>query len=98
MVDSTTNLTEMQTLNYLNIFKVPSINALKKLYYKSKKYIVEKSNMENETVSLVRVTKQLIKSPMLRKSLKRMNNELKIFNKITIETLKKSYHESISVV
>lgn len=88
----------MKAYTDLNIFKVPSINALEKLYFKSKKYIVEKSNIENETASLVRVTKQLIKSPILRKSLKRMNNELKIFSKTTIETLKTTYHESIGIV
>jgi hypothetical protein len=88
----------MKAYKDLTIFKVPSINDLEKLYFKSKKYIVEKSNMEDETASFVRVTKQLIKSPNLRKSLKRMNNELKIFSKTSIDKLKTTYHESIGIV
>lgn len=88
----------MEAYKDLNIFKVSTINALEKLYYKSKKYIVEKSNIESETASLVRATKHLIKSPILRKSFKRMNNELKIFKRITIENLKTTYYESIGIV
>lgn len=88
----------MKTQHELKIFKNQSIKALKVLYYKSKNYLVEKSNQDNKTASLVRVSRKLIKSPAIRKSLKRTENELNIFRKITIEKLKSAYYESISIV
>jgi hypothetical protein len=88
----------METQFELNIFKAPSIKALEALYYKSKNYIVEKSNLDNEAARLVRVSKKYVKLPALRKSLKKTENELNIFRKTTIETLKSAYYESISIV
>jgi len=88
----------METQFELNIFKAPSIKALKALYYKSKSYIVEKSNLDNEAARLVRVSKKYVKLPALRKSLRKTENELNIFRKTTIETLKSAYYESISIV
>jgi len=88
----------MKTQHELKIFKAQSIKALKTLYYKSKTYIVEKSNLNNETASLVRVSKKFIKLPALRKSLKKTENELNIFRKTTIETLKSAYYESTCIV
>jgi hypothetical protein len=88
----------MKTQQELNIFKAPSIKALKALYYKSKTYIIEKSNLDNETAYLVRVSKKLIKSPAIRKSLKKTKKELNIFRKTTIETLKSAYYESTCIV
>jgi len=88
----------MKTQNELNIFKTMSIEVLKSLYYKSKAYLIEKSRFEVETVCLAKASRHFRESPIIRKSLKKIGNELKIFKKASIETLKSSYNESIGIV
>lgn len=88
----------MKTENELNIFKTPSIEILKSLYYKSKAYVLDKRRFEVEATCIVKVSTQIIKSPIVKKSLDKLEKELRIFKTQNIETLKSSYYESISIV
>ena len=88
----------MKTKNELSIFKTPSIKVLKSLYYKSKSYLLEKNLFEDETNCIMKVSRHITQSPIVKKSLDKLENELRIFKTPNIETLKSSYHESISIV
>jgi hypothetical protein len=84
---------KMKTPNELRIFETPSIEILKSLYYKSKVYLIE-NNFDNETASIIRASRQLIKMPIIQRSIKRIKNELKIFSRSSIEALKLEYFET----
>jgi hypothetical protein len=88
----------MKTQNELNIFKTMNIEVLKSLYYKSKAFLIENRSLEVETDCLAKASRYFRESPIIRKSLKKIGNELKIFKKASIETLKSSYNESIGIV
>lgn len=88
----------MKTENELNIFKTPSIEVLKSLYYKSKAYVLAKSRFKEEMNCIVKVSSQIIKSPIVKKSLVKLENELRIFKTQNIEVLKSLYYESIGIV
>lgn len=88
----------MKTMNELSIFKTTSIEVLKSLYYKSKSYILNKQQIEVKSNYVIHVTGKITASPIVKKSLNKLENELKIFNIYSIETLKKLYNESIGIV
>ena len=78
----------MKTKNELNIFKTPSIKVLKSLYFKNKSYMLEKNLFEDKTNRLINISRQITKSPIVNKSLNKLENELRIFKTKNIETLK----------
>ena len=76
----------------MNLFETTSIELLKSLYYKSKVYFTD-NNFEIEAAYFVRASKQLIESPIILNSFNIIENELKIFRNITLESLKLDYFE-----
>lgn len=81
----------------LSIFNTPSIENLKSLYYKSKVYILDKSIFNYEVNCITMVATKYIE-PIVKKSLNKLEKELRIFKTSNIETLKSSYYESIGIV
>ena len=81
----------------LNIFKTPNIEILKSLYYKSKSYLLNKSKLETEFNYFEKISTRIIE-PIVKKSLDKLEKELRIFKTSSIETLKSSYYESIGIV
>ena len=82
----------------LKIFHVTSIEKLKALYFKSKNYLTETNRLIVEFNQTDSELGQLSKMPILKKSLNKIENELKIFKITTIETLKLKYYESTGTV
>ena len=89
----------MKSKQELKIFKTISIEKLKVLYYKSKMYLAEKNRL---IVELNQIEEEelcpIIKMPIIKKMMSRIENELNIFKKTNLETLKSTYHESIGIV
>ena len=81
----------------LNIFKTPNIEILKSLYYKSKSYLLYKGKSETEFNYFGKISTRIIE-PIVKKSLDKLEKELRIFKTPNIETLKTSYYESIGIV
>lgn len=88
----------MKANQELKIFKATSIEKLKALYYKSKTYLTEKNRLIVEFNQTEKELSNFNKIPILKKSLNKIENELKIFKKTTIETLKSTYYESIGII
>jgi len=88
----------MKTKQELKIFNTTSIEILKSLYYKSKTYL-EKECLPNVTALPIQiVSTPFRKMPIVKKSINKIENELKIFKNSSIETLKSKYYESIGIV
>jgi len=68
----------MKTINELSIFKTTSIEVLKTLYYNSKSYMLKEQQIENKSNCLIHVTRKITASPIVKKSLNKLENELKI--------------------
>ena len=88
----------MKAKQELKIFQATSIEKLKKLYYKSKSYLTEKNKLIVEFNQTEIKLDNFRKIPIMKKSVRRIDNELKIFSKTTIENLKAKYYESIGIV
>jgi len=88
----------MKAKQELKIFKATSIEKLKALYYKSKTYLTEKNRSIVEFNQTEKELSHFNKIPILKKSLNKIENELKIFKKTNIETLKSTYYESIGII
>jgi hypothetical protein len=88
----------MKAKQELKIFKATSIEKLKALYYKSKTYLTEKNRLIVEFNQTEKELSHFSKIPILKKSLNKIENELKIFKKTNIETLKSTYYESIGII
>jgi hypothetical protein len=88
----------MKPKQELKIFKATSIELLKSLYYKSKAFLAEENihNIVSEPIQLVSIPFRKIH--IVKKSIHKIENELNIFKKTTIETLKSKYYESIGIV
>lgn len=71
---------------------------LRYIYYKSKACIIYNNRQVIHPVSFHKVTRHIRKLPMIKESIENIENELKIFKKTTIETLKSSYYEGIGIV
>ena len=84
----------MKPKQELKIFKATSIELLKKLYSKSKSYLTENKTWEVVIDRLENESRHLGEIPILKKSLNKIENELKIFRKVNIETLKTAYYET----
>ena len=84
----------MKPKQELKIFKATSIELLKKLYYKSKSYLTENKTWDVVTDRMENESKRLGEIPILKKSLNKIETELKIFRKVNIETLKTAYYET----
>jgi len=75
----------------LNIFKKPSIDALKFLYNKSIGYVFKKEIWNFETPIIAKTFRILNKNHRTKKVLDKIGQELQIFNKPSIEHLKLLY-------
>ena len=84
----------MKPKQELKIFKATSIELLKKLYYKSKSYLTENKTWDVVTDRMENESKRFGEIPILKKSLNKIETELKIFRKVNIETLKTAYYET----
>jgi len=82
--------------NELRIFKAPSIDNLKAMYYKSMAYVFEKKSMEFDTSMFTEeYPTQYWDLSVSGNSYKRPENELNIFYAPTIDNLKLLYYKSI---
>ena len=88
----------MKAKQELKIFKTTSIEKLKKLYYRSKTYLTEKNRLIVEFNQTEIKLSNFRKIPIMKKPVRKIDNELKIFRKTTIENLKAKYYESIGIV
>ncbi len=81
-----------------NIFMFWSISYLKSLYFKKEIYLIEnsKDDLDIKKSSITNNVNNIKHS--IRKSLKVFENDLEIFKKISIKTLKSEYYESIGNV
>jgi LmbE family N-acetylglucosaminyl deacetylase len=82
----------------LNIFKTPSIDYLKKLYYKSIYLLFDKNTWKTDsyfTDNTFGVSENLQSG---KRSFRRIGKELKIFTTPTIENLKSMYNTSMAYV
>ncbi len=82
----------------LYIFKSPSIENLKLLYYKSLIYLFERNTTKPETTTTKEMYWQSKYYIRAKKSLKYIGKELNIFKTPTIESLKSMYNKSMSYV
>jgi hypothetical protein len=88
----------MKTKQELKIFNATSIEVLKSLYYKSKTYLEKECIPSVVTLPIQIVSAPFRKVPIVKKSINKIENELKIFKNSSIETLKSKYYESIGIV
>lgn len=81
-----------------NIFMFWSISYLKSLYFKKEIYLIDnsKDDLDIKKSSITNNVNNIKHS--IRKSLKVFENDLEIFKKISIKTLKSEYYESIGNV
>ena len=91
-----------KTLNYfeneLSIFKAPSIEVLKSMYYNSIGTVFNKQSWELEIHNLKYTFSHYDKMQFAKLSFVRLGKELKIFKSPSIEVLKKIYDKSIGFV
>ena len=88
----------MKTRNELNIFQACNIEMLKSLYSKSKAYITDKISWENEISLITDSFRQVKNGGDETKMQFDIENELKIFNTISIEILKSLYYNSVGTI
>ena len=81
-----------------NIFMFWSISYLKSLYFKKEIYLIDRSKDEIDIKKTSITYKVNNIKHSFRKSLKVFENELEIFKKISIKTLKSEYYESVGNV
>jgi hypothetical protein len=90
------------TLNYieaeLKIFKAPSIEVLKSMYYSSIGTVFNKQSWELEIQNLKETFSHYDKMQFAKLSFVRLGKELTIFKSPSIEILKKVYNKSIGLV
>jgi len=84
--------------NELRIFNVPSIEALKSLYYNSMGNVFNKQSWELELNELKDTFLLNDNLKFAKKSIVRLGKELKIFNNPSIDILKSLYNKSLGYV
>ena len=89
------NKSIMKKEKELNIFRTPDLDVLKSMYYKSKVYFDDKITWGKETFHISGTIRQFKASNKTKKTLRFIENEMKIFYKPDIELLKASYNNSI---
>jgi hypothetical protein len=88
----------MKTKNELYIFQTCNIEMLKSLYSKSKAYITDKISWENEISLITDSFRQVKNGGNVAKLQLDIENELKIFNTVSIEILKSLYYNSVGPI
>jgi len=88
----------MKTRNELNIFQACNIEMLKSLYSKSKAYITDKISWENEMSLITDSFRQVKNGGNVAKLQLDIENELNIFNTVSIEILKSLYYNSVGTI
>ena len=92
------NKTLLYFENELRIFKAPSIEILKSMYYNSIGTVFNKQSWELEIHNLKDTFSHYDKMQFAKLSFVRLGKELKIFKTPSIEVLKKIYNKSIGYV
>jgi len=88
----------MKTKNELYIFQTCNIEMLKSLYSKSKAYITDKISWENEMSLITDSFRQVKNGGNVAKLQLDIENELNIFNTVSIEILKSLYYNSVGTI
>jgi hypothetical protein len=81
----------MKTENELNIFKTPNLDVLKSMYSKSKAFVSDKINWENEAALISKTFRILNKNHRTKRTLAKIGQELRIFTTPSIEQLNELY-------
>jgi len=84
--------------NELSIFKAPSIEVLKSLYFASTGIVLNKYSWELEVNNIKETFRQYDNIHHAKKSFVRIGKELKIFRKPSVDVLRSLYHKSFGFV